>query len=193
MEDGSGDMKATFRVTIVAVMLYVLTPLLAHSRSTVEARNKLAELRLPYNREAFFRSAEEGHTVAVQLFLEAGMEVDVEAGIEVDVVGEGGVTALMLAAAHDHSSTVTALLAAGASVNAQARNGKTALTLAREQGHTTIVRLLKEAGAQEGGERKNPSRMTSQQIRQVQKRLKAAGSDPGPLDGQFGPRPQAAH
>jgi ankyrin repeat protein len=253
-------MKATFRLTTVVVVLYVLTPFLAHSRSAVEARKKLAELLLPYSREAFLRSAEEGDTVAVQLFLEAGMEVDVEAGMEIDVAGEGGVTALMLAAlqghtatvnallragadvnaatasdswsalmgasrwghtatvnallragadvnaatasdgwsalmlaaARGHSSTVTALLAAGASVNAQMRNGKMVLTFAREQGHTNIVRLLEEAGAKGGGERERPSREASQQIRQAQKRLQAAGFDPGPIDGQLGPRTQAA-
>jgi hypothetical protein len=74
-------------------------------------------------------------------------------------VGTGG-TALMLAAANDHTETVKLLLDRGADINVRDNEGKTALVWAREKGHPEIVQLI-EAASRKGGPTTPPAESTA--------------------------------
>ena len=118
---------------------------LACGKSPEEARKELAELNIPFSRESFIERVRNGDTVAVSLFLRAGMSPDVRA--------EGDNPALAIAAARGDVSLVEALLAEGADVDI-ATDGATALYFAivsnrnlssssgATKGHRRIVELL---------------------------------------------------
>jgi ankyrin repeat protein len=154
--------------------LLVLTP--GCEKSSESARRKLAELNIPYTHEAFWKAAENGDTLVVELFIEAGMNPDIKKGMDQS-------TALMLAASNGHTQTVEVLLNKGADVNAVTKSsqvtslkmavmsnhvetakvllargadvhikndhGGTALKIAEISGYTEMIQLLKEAGAKE--------------------------------------------
>jgi hypothetical protein len=84
-----------------------------------EAKNKLAQLQITYDEDAFITCSKEGKTDAVKLFLHAGMKPDAKT--------YDGKTALMGAAREGHVEIVQALLANGAEVNAKDDEGMTPL------------------------------------------------------------------
>ncbi len=70
-------------------------------------------------------------------------------GADVNAVSTSGVTALMLAAAHDNTPIVGLLLQSGADAAKKSPEGKTALDFATENGNDTVVsliRLMQQAG-----------------------------------------------
>ncbi len=64
-------------------------------------------------------------------------------GADVNAVSSSGVTALMLAAAHDSTPIVGLLLQSGADPNKHSPDGKTALDIATENGNDTVVSLIR--------------------------------------------------
>jgi ankyrin repeat protein len=66
-------------------------------------------------------------------------------------VNSGGVTALMIAAAGNHSGVAALLLKAGADINARSEDGRTALSIAQANNNEPVIRLLKDAVRHNGG------------------------------------------
>lgn len=64
-------------------------------------------------------------------------------GADVNAVSDSGVTALMLAAAHDSTPIVGLLLQSGADPAKRSPDGKTALDMAVENGNDTVVSLIR--------------------------------------------------
>lgn len=66
----------------------------------------------------------------------------IKKGADVDTRSKSGVTALMLAAAHNHAPIVGLLIQAGANVDAKSSNGKTARQLAEQNGNDAAVATI---------------------------------------------------
>ncbi|MGH6818077.1 MAG: quinoprotein dehydrogenase-associated putative ABC transporter substrate-binding protein [Methylovirgula sp.] len=64
-------------------------------------------------------------------------------GADVNAASTSGVTALMLAAAHNNAPIVGLLLQSGANLDMKSPDGKTALDLAKENGNDTVVSLIR--------------------------------------------------
>jgi hypothetical protein len=98
----------------------------------VTARKDLKQIGLEYTEQQFAKSAGAGDMVAVDLFLEAGMDVNA-----------GGGAALGLAAGRGKLEMVKRLLAKGAKPTSNA------LQFARTRGYKDIEKILLDAGAKE--------------------------------------------
>jgi ankyrin repeat protein len=103
------------------------------------ARADLARIPVEYTPEAFVRSARDGKTNVVRLFLQAGID---PSGAVRD-----GATALMQVAGRGDVTLVEMLLKAGAAIDARDRDGSTALVWAAAGGHVPAMRVLLKAGA----------------------------------------------
>lgn len=83
----------------------------------------------------------------------------------------------MAATLGGHTEVVKLLLEAGADVSAKNKGGVTAQVIAKEKGHADIVALF------------GPPKSL---VAEAQRLLQALGYDPGPVDGDFGPRTKRA-
>ncbi len=101
------------------------------------ARKDLSKLNVQYTPEQFLNSARDGNSKVVELFLQAGMDVNTK--------NADGQTALMLSAYSGHTDTVKLLLKHGAFINVIDKFGDSALSWAAAEDHTDIVNLLKKA------------------------------------------------
>lgn len=125
------------RIRIVAMLCLTLALFLSLGRDLLaadpqSARKDLQQMGLQYTEQQFAKSAGEGDKVAVQLFLDAGMDVNA-----------GGGAALGLAAGRGKVEMVKFLLSKGAKPTSDA------LQYARTRGHKEIEKLLLDAGAKE--------------------------------------------
>ena len=98
----------------------------------VQARKDITAMGLEYNGQNFAKAAGNGDLVAVQLFLDAGMDVN-----------EGGGAAIGLAAGRGKTAMVKFLL------NNGAKPTSNALQYARTRGYKDIEKILADAGAKE--------------------------------------------
>ena len=98
----------------------------------VQARKDITAMGLEYNGQNFAKAAGNGDLVAVQLFLDAGMDVN-----------EGGGAAIGLAAGRGKTAMVKFLL------NKGAKPTSNALQYARTRGYKDIEKMLTDAGAKE--------------------------------------------
>ena len=98
------------------------------------ALQELEEAMIPFSKEAFLTRVLDGDTQVVEVFLTAGMDVNVQ--------DEEGNIALILAAYHGHTAMVQDLLHNGARVNEKTDYGRTALMLATQNRHPEIVQFL---------------------------------------------------
>jgi len=139
-----------------------------------EARDGLSRRGIPYSEESFVQSARNGDAIAVNLFLQSGINVHARnkigetallaaafgdyteiidlllangADADVNTKRNEGQTPLMAAAVNGNRNTVRVLLAHGADVNTKDNSGFTALMYADGQQHSDVVQLLKNAGA----------------------------------------------
>lgn len=119
-------------VTLVFSSAAMLIPNKAQATDAVQARKDLKQMGLDYSEQQFAKSAGEGDKTAVQLFLDAGMDVN-----------SGGGAALGLAAGRGKTEMVKFLLAKGATPTSNA------LQFARTRGHKDIEKILIDAGAKE--------------------------------------------
>lgn len=103
-----------------------------YAANPVEARKDLQQMGLEYTEQQFATSAGAGDMTAVNLFLDAGMDVNA-----------GGGAALGLAAGRGQLEMVQLLMSKGAKPTSNA------LQYARTRGHKDIERILVEAGAKE--------------------------------------------
>ena len=152
-------------ISVLAAAPDVLAQTPAISAARVKARKELGQLGVEYSKRSFVKQASEGDTIAVQLFLAAGMDPNA-------YDSESQSNALMTAARGGHLETVSALLAGGANandntavilatrldvlkllldhgadVNIKQGGGYTALTSATWSGDVARAKLLLERGA----------------------------------------------
>jgi len=160
---------------LLPVLLLALLMGCSNSLSSEEARKELGRMNIPYSEQSFIESAKNGDSVAVNLFLTAGMNSNVR-----DPLGRlayqfavssgrsslnyaiefqealnqqgrsdttNGTNALMVAALQGRTEVIKLLIGKGVDVNATDRVDLTALIYAAWQGQTDAVRVLIEAGA----------------------------------------------
>ena len=123
-------------VIMLSTTLFVLSALFGANTSlakdSLEARKDIKQMGLEYTSQQFATSAGAGDMTAVQLFLDAGMDVN-----------SGGGAALGLAAGRGKVEMVKFLMSKGAKPTSNS------LQYARTRGHKEIERILIEAGAKE--------------------------------------------
>jgi len=107
---------------------------LAYGMSPAEARTKLEQMGVQFSEDTFVAKAKDGDLAAVELFLAAGMHVDVK--------DKKGSDAMLAATARGHLPVVEALLAHGAEVNAKLQLGVTYLMIAAFNGHVPVVQAF---------------------------------------------------
>jgi len=115
----------------VAIGAVVLTGA-AVAADPVKARKDLKAMGIEYNGQEFAKAAGNDDMTAVQLFLDAGMDVNT-----------GGGAAIGLAAGRGRTKMVQFLLSKGAKPTSNS------LQYARTRGHKDIEKILLDAGAKE--------------------------------------------
>jgi ankyrin repeat protein len=105
---------------------------IAGAADAVQARKDIKAMGLEYKGQDFAKAAGNGDMVAVQLFLDAGMDVN-----------EGGSAAIGLAAGRGKTKMVQFLLSKGSKPTSNA------LQYARTRGYQDIEKILVVAGARE--------------------------------------------
>jgi uncharacterized protein len=123
-------------IQILSTILFVLCALMGANASlakdSAEARKDIKQMGIEYTSQQFATSAGEGDMIAIQLFLDAGMDVN-----------SGGGAALGLAAGRGQVEMVKFLMSKGAKPTSNS------LQYARTRGHKEIEKILIEAGAKE--------------------------------------------
>ena len=121
------------RVLIAAFTLFTATwTNMAVAADPVQARKDIKAMGLVYTGDDFAKAAGNGDVIAVQLYIDAGMDVN-----------SGGGAAIGLAAGRGNIKMVQFLRSKGAKPTSNA------LQFARTRGHIDIERVLVEAGAKE--------------------------------------------
>jgi uncharacterized protein len=104
----------------------------AYAADALQARKDIKAMGLEYTGQDFAKAAGNGDLTAVQLFLDAGMDVN-----------EGGSAAIGLAAGRGKTKMVQFLLSKGSKATSNA------LQYARTRGYPDIEKILVDAGAKE--------------------------------------------
>ena len=148
---------------------------------------------------ALMHAANKGYKILVPSLLAARADPDIQAA--------DGATALFMAAAHGHTEIVALLMKGGADVALKGPKGRTAADIARlRYGNAAAARrkgadiavLALLGGKSYAQATASPEAMeavlalTRRERKMIQSGLKAAGSDPGPADGAFGPATRKA-
>lgn len=129
----AGYRRILFAVVVVAFTCAVsFQSVDVYAADAVQARKDIKAMGLEYNGQAFATAAGNGDMVAVQLFLDAGMNVN-----------EGGSAAIGVAAGRGKTEMVKFLLAKGSKATSNA------LQYARTRGYKDIEQMLVAAGAKE--------------------------------------------
>ncbi|MCF8010205.1 MAG: ankyrin repeat domain-containing protein [Clostridiales bacterium] len=141
-------------------------------RTPEDAQKELEDMNISNDRETFFKTVDEGNNLAVEIFIDAGMDTEVKnvydatplilasynghlsmikslfkKGANVNTQSEDGITALMAAVHKGHLDIIKELIDNGADVNLQSKNGLKALMIAENDNFSEVIKLLKEAGA----------------------------------------------
>ncbi len=148
---------------------------------------------------ALMHAANKGHTLMVAPLLAAKADPNVRAA--------DGATALFMAAAHGHGEIIELLMKGGADVALKGPKGRTAVDIARlRYGNAAAARrkgadialLALLSGKKWAEVAASPAAtetvlgLNSKERRLIQTGLAAAGFNPGPADGAFGPATRAA-
>ena len=136
---GGRKARSVFRSPAVLLIILFISSMffIGCTKSPEDARKDLSTMNVPYTPTEFLTSAKEGETNVVELFLQAGMDVNTK--------NSDGQTAIMLAAYSGHIDTVRLLLKHGAYINVIDKFGDSALSWAAAENHADIVKLLKKA------------------------------------------------
>jgi ankyrin repeat protein len=119
-------------IALTAAMFALLPAAVVTAADAVQARKDLKTMGVEYTGEDFAKVAGNGDMTAVQLFLDAGMDVNA-----------GGGAAIGVAAGRGQTKMVQFLLSKGAKPTSNA------LQYARTRGHKDIEKILVDAGAKE--------------------------------------------
>jgi len=132
MKATHSTMGANVRVLMAVLVLCGVLASGAAAADPVQARKDIKAMGMEYGEQDFAKAAGNGDMVAVQLFLDAGMDVNA-----------GGGAAIGLAAGHGQAKMVQLLLSKGAKATSNA------LQFARTRGYKDIEKMLVDAGAKE--------------------------------------------
>lgn len=133
MKGTHSTMRALVRFLMAALVLCgALTSGPAAAADPVQARKDIKAMGMEYTEQDFAKAAGSGDMVAVQLFLDAGMDVNA-----------GGGAAIGLAAGRGQVKMVQFLLSKGAKATSNS------LQFARTRGYKDIEKMLIDAGAKE--------------------------------------------
>ena len=121
---------ARLALSLAAALPIVATGVLA--ADPVQARKDLKAMGIDYKEQEFAKAAGNDDMAAVQLFLDAGMDVN-----------SGGGAAIGLAAGRGKKRMVEFLLSKGA------KPTSSALQYAHTRGHADVEKILREAGAKD--------------------------------------------
>jgi hypothetical protein len=133
VKHANSTLGALLRFMIAAFVLCgALTTGPAAAADPVQARKDIKAMGMEYNEQDFAKAAGNGDMVAVQLFLDAGMDVNA-----------GGGAAIGLASGRGQAKMVQFLLSKGAKATSNA------LQFARTRGYKDIEKMLVDAGAKE--------------------------------------------
>ncbi len=125
------------KTAVMAAAMIILTSVCGCGPEDPESR--LENMGIAFEKEEFFRQAEEGNIEAVKLFLDGGFDVDAR--------NPTGKTALMAASRLGHPELVEFLLERGADTGAADMFDNTALMMASWHGRKEALDILIEAGA----------------------------------------------
>lgn len=133
--------KRSGGIALATLMLLLLALSPGHGRTALEARKELASIGTEFKRSVFIESAKESDAVAVELFLDAGMNPT--------VADADGKTALVWAAIENHVKILELLAAAHIDLDGSASDssGRTPLHWAASENSLDAVRFLIQAGA----------------------------------------------
>lgn len=133
--------RASRRSAAAALLLCLCTVSTGNARTALEARKELANIGTEFKRSVFIESAKESDAVAVELFLEAGMNPT--------VTDPDGKTAVVWAAIENHVKILELLAAAKVNLDASGSdpNGMTPLHWAARANSVDAVRFLIQVGA----------------------------------------------
>jgi uncharacterized protein len=120
--------RAGFAMGVAACLLFGQ----AAAADPAQARKDLKAMGVEYNSQEFAKAAGNGDMTAVQLFLDAGMDVH-----------SGGDAAIGVAAGRGRARMVQFLLSKGAKPTSEA------LQYSRQRGHTDVEKILRDAGAKD--------------------------------------------
>ena len=121
---------ARLALSLAAALPIAATGVLA--ADPVQARKDLKAMGIDYKEQEFAKAAGNDDMAAVQLFLDAGMDVN-----------SGGGAAIGLAAGRGKKRMVEFLLSRGA------KPTSSALQYAHTRGHADVEKILREAGAKD--------------------------------------------
>nr|AIA14974.1 Ankyrin repeats (3 copies) [uncultured bacterium] len=124
--------KALLAMAAGALAVQLLTTGAVMAADPVQARKDLKAMGVEYNEQEFAKVAGAGDMTAVNLFLDAGIDVNA-----------GGGAALGLAAGRGQVKMVQHLLSKGAKPTSNS------LQFARTRGHKDVEKILVDAGAKE--------------------------------------------
>lgn len=124
----------------ISLILLLMTLLCGCGKSPEDARKDLGQMGIQFDGRSFLKAAKNGDLLAVRLFLDAGMDVNI-------IPGDDMHPALIMAAGSGHTEIVKLLMERGADVNLRGDEGMTALFAATAAGHTEIVKLFIDKGA----------------------------------------------
>ena len=127
-----GRNRAAFTVIVAFALCTLFWASGSSAADPVEARKEIKQMGAEYTEQQFAAFAGAGDKTAVNLFLDAGMDVNA-----------GGGAALGLAAGRGQIEMVKLLLSKGAKPTSNA------LQFARTREHKEIEKILVEAGAKE--------------------------------------------
>jgi ankyrin repeat protein len=133
-------LNTSFPTFLGAFGLMSLLALSGCSDPQEKAVTSLEDLRYGFSVDDYLLAAEAGDLAAMELFREAGMEID--------VADASGNTALMRAAAGGRLELVESLLDAGADPRARNQVGRTPLMFSAESGRTDVLRKLLSRGSE---------------------------------------------
>lgn len=131
-------------IRVLTIVFLVMSLMLSGcGRSPETARKELGQMNIQYNEQSFLKTIESNDSIAVKLFMEAGMDPNVNV--------DGG-TPLMVAAAKNRVEIAKNLIEKKANVNAKDKEGSTPLIFAivgdpKGSASTEAVKLLLDNNA----------------------------------------------